>query len=799
LNKIKTFLVSFKVWINPFKGKVSTNMHRDPLRQDFEAPESNPRQTVEGQDQNNPKNPSENQKPRVDPIELSVLPREEITAPPEPGSKKDYFPLIELDFRFHINLPLFQPQKTRIKEGQKVKQGLAKLKIPVIFTRDPFIKVKESFTTNPQVGLILLVSAIALALFGVYGLIYKEILSPYIWSLLAGAVLFFFYSMVYGFTMPFKALDKLEPDNLIPSVKIQQWMLFFAIIISLISVFLLDNHAGDQPFWDIFSLWVISLLLCVLAYLPKIHFHQPRLAIKSTLKSSFPIIIVLAVGIILRFYQLGSVPYIMENDEGMVGIKAVSVLTGELKSMFETFGGYGTLHFFIMAIPVKLFGQTLFSIRLMTAIYGVISLFMIYLLAEKMFDRRVALVSTALLAVSHLHIQFSRVSPSASSLDPMLTTLALLLIFKGFQTRRSFDWACSGLVIGLGLYFYVGARVMFFIVAGFLILSVVFQRKSLWDNRKNIGVLVLVLLITAAPMILWAINHPDVFNARVNQVGIFQNGWVEANIAKTGDSIPKILLLQLRDSFLMFFYSHPEWFYQALVPALGPITAIAFAFGLLVCMTKVRESRYSLIFSWFWVTLITGQVLQVDPQPAAYRTLGIMPAVCMIAAIALVRIADGIFAQWPKIQKFAPVTLITMILILEGGWNVWNYFGVWGQEYAYGDSISRMQSLIGEYVGKQPEGTQVYIASSSSYWVAGSQTFDYQRKSTPFGEVDLPMADLIPYLHLNHKAVFIIPPDRGTEISVLKQAFPKGRMVPKYLGSSLYFTAFEVDTGYPSY
>lgn len=717
--------------------------------------------------------------------------------PSLPDRERGYFPLIEIDFRLHINLPLTTNRK-RSRQGIREKDGIIKSVEQYRFSmgqhlRDFHEDTKRYLTENPAAGVFMLITAVLLGSFGVYGMTFKEALEPYTWALLSGSILFLIYSIYYGFSFPYKEAIEQKQEYLISARPLRQWILIFAILWTSVNLIFLNQHPSDEPYWNVFSIWLICILMVISIYLPKNYFRWKKKNWYKIITGNIPVLFIWLVGAFFRFYQLGNIPFIMENDEGMVGVQAINVLNGGMKSMFETFGGYGTLHFFIMAIPVKLFGQTLFSIRILTAIYGCITLVLIYLLAKEMFDQRVALISTALLSIAHLHLQFSRVSPSASSLDPMLTTLSMLFIYRGIRSKHAVDWAFAGLVIGLGLYFYVGARVMIFIVFGFLALSLLFNRSSLRENWKNIGIMLLVFLITAAPMILWAFNHPDCFNARVSQVGIFQNGWVSQHIAETGDSILQTLWIQLLASLSMLFYSHPGWFYQANIPTLGPLTGLCLAFGLLICVLKIHELRYSLLFSWFWVTLIMGQVLQVDPQPSGYRTLGILPAVCILAAVVLVRIIEGFVGQGIKHRKVLQTILLSLILVGEGYWNVWNYFGVWAQQFQYGDPLSQMQSLMGTYLGHQPEGTRVYITASSSYWVDGSQSFDYQRKTTNYHMIDLPMEKIIPYLHLSDRTVFIFTPDRMNEIEILKQAFPGGQASSHYLGTNEYFKTYVLD------
>lgn len=632
--------------------------------------------------------------------------------------------------------------------------------------------------------------ALILACLGQFDLFTKESLAPGIWYLLGGGTLFTLSTLVYGYIAPASEPHAEVSKYLISSPQIRWRLVFVSVLIAVANLLMLNSRQAGQSHWDLFGLWIVSIFLLLLAFFPQSHSIHLPIQLSKSWKKLLPLAVILAAGFILRFYQLGGIPAVMENDEGIVGVQALKVLSGNLNNMFQTFGGYGTLHFFLMSIPVNFLGRTLLAIRFDTALYGWLSLPLIYLLSRKMFNYKVALVSTALLAAAHLAIQFSRVSPTASSLDPLLSTLSFLLLYQALHSRRPLDWALTGVVMGLGLYFYVGARVITLILAGFLILMLIFNRNILRGNWRNILVLAASYLVTAFPMLLWAAQNPDAFNARMNQVGILQNGWLAAEMGRQGVSVLAILWQQFVESFLIFFYSHPDWFYGALVPALGPLTGAAFLFGLMASLPKLKQPRFALLNSWFWVTLITGQVLAVDPAPNAYRTLGLIPAVCIFAAVALVGLSDRLFAWLPKIGKIAPAVFLSIILLLEAGWNTWNYFDIWALQNRYSDTNSQLASFVGSYLGQQSPGTIAYIAATPPFRAKGWSSIEYLRNSIYYEDVEQPFVEVVADLELGQHTLFILPTERRDELAVLQKALPGGRVINKYLGNQLYFIAY---------
>ena len=100
----------------------------------------------------------------------------------------------------------------------------------------------------------------------------------------------------------------------------------------------------------------------------------------------------------------------------------------------------------------------------------------------------------------------------------------------------------AGLVLGLSIFFYTAPAAPL-LVAGLcrpcLAAEAGSPQRTRFVRRPKAGslaLLVVAFLVTAGPMLSFAATHPDEWNARVNQVGILQSGWLEREPGMTGKS-----------------------------------------------------------------------------------------------------------------------------------------------------------------------------------------------------------------------------------------------------------------------
>jgi len=105
------------------------------------------------------------------------------------------------------------------------------------------------------------------------------------------------------------------------------------------------------------------------------------------------LLIVVLLGAVLRFYKLGEVPSGVYVDEAALGYNAFSIARtgldeyGHFMPIFlRSFSAYSSpLYVYISAIPVSIFGLSAYSIRLLSAVSGVLNIVVIYLIVNKLF------------------------------------------------------------------------------------------------------------------------------------------------------------------------------------------------------------------------------------------------------------------------------------------------------------------------------------------------------------------------------------------------------------------------------
>jgi 4-amino-4-deoxy-L-arabinose transferase-like glycosyltransferase len=566
-----------------------------------------------------------------------------------------------------------------------------------------------------------------------------------------------------------------------------------ALQMTALAVGLYWNRPEDSSHADIFSLWAAGMAAYLLAFWPASSRPAWTSFVRSNWKRLIPIILIFILAAGLRFYQLGELPPVMENDEGIVGMRVLEVISGERRNMFDVYGGYGSMYFFLQSLPVRFLGQNMLALRVVTALAGTLAIPLAAWSAWRFFGYRVALAASVLLAASHLHVHFSRVSPTAGSFDPLFASALALLLYEALTSRRPHLWAAAGVLMGLALHFYVGARALPAIVLAVLGLLLILRREYLRGQARGLLVMTGALAVSAGPLLSWAMRNPDGFNQRINQVGILQNGWLLHQITSGHQTVFEALAGQLGNALLIFNYHPAGWFYQASVPAMGFTGGLLLWFGLILGLTRLRRLPFLLVSAWFWVTLFTGQVLMVDPPPNAYRTLGLMPAVCMLAAAAGEAFCGEVGRLLPGGGRKAAAALLAALVLMEGGWNIYYYFGVWNGAGTYGDENTRRASLMGSFLGSQNADMEVMIAGDEEFKPDGWRALNFLRGGTEYIIVEAPLAESVPALRPSPAALVLAPESMRAELEQLKALYPAGVATPHWLEGKFYFWSYELN------
>lgn len=236
------------------------------------------------------------------------------------------------------------------------------------------------------------------------------------------------------------------------------------------------------------------------------------------------LLIIIFIAIFLRFYNLGNIPAGIHPDEESHGYNAFSLVeTGKdrygesFPILFRSFGSYQPpLYTYLATVPVKIMGNTIFSIRSVSAVAGVFLVLITYLISLRIFNPRyrnhLALISALVVAISPWSIFFSRLT-AEGSLGVTVFALSILLFVFSLQKIIYFPIAC--LILGLSTHAYYSERIISILFLPVFVFA--FRDYLLKAKRSWILIGFLLFVITMIPHLMIATS--GALTRRLVQVG----------------------------------------------------------------------------------------------------------------------------------------------------------------------------------------------------------------------------------------------------------------------------------------
>ena len=227
--------------------------------------------------------------------------------------------------------------------------------------------------------------------------------------------------------------------------------------------------------------------------------------------------------------MLGQNPPSLNWDETSIGYNAYSILkTGKdeygtsFPIEFRSFDDYKPpVYIYLDVVPVAIFGLTEFAVRFPSALFGFLSVIVMFYLVKKLFDKEdhrlgliAALFSAFFLSISPWHLQFSRAAYEGN-VGLFFLLLAFYLFTKGLESR----WylVLSSISFVICLYSYHSFRL---VVPIFLLVLITLFIKRLLVYKKQLIISALIIFIFSLPIYIGFLN-PEGSKARLSMVSIF--------------------------------------------------------------------------------------------------------------------------------------------------------------------------------------------------------------------------------------------------------------------------------------
>ena len=482
------------------------------------------------------------------------------------------------------------------------------------------------------------------------------------------------------------------------------------------------------------------------------------------------------VALLFRLVKVDEIPHVLTGDEASMGREALRVLSGELGNPFILgWFSHPTLYYYILALPLKLLGQTTLALRLFSPFVGAVSVVATYFFARRAWGRPVALASAILLAGYHFHIHYSRLAIN-NIWDPLFATLVLGLLWRGWETRDRRPYLLAGLALGVSQYFYTGTRLLLVLVGALLLTWLLTRRQQLWEQRANLAAALLVVLAIGLPLALVSIQHPDDYMARINQSGIIQSGWLEREMAMTGRSALDLFGEQLWRSALAFNYTlDPTFWYRPAIPLLRFWPSIFFVLGLGIAMIGVKKTPNYILLLWIGATILFAGALLENP-PSSQRYVIAAPAACMLVALALNDLGRRIRSLLGG-RRDVWLAGVLSVAVLFSFNDLRFYFYDYTPRSDLGGLNTEVAQRASEYLVDLGPEWQIYFFGFPRMGIGrehGFPSVSFLAPDIDAYDVTEGMTDPSQLPDLQFPAVFVFLPERAYELNVVRDAFPSG-------------------------
>jgi 4-amino-4-deoxy-L-arabinose transferase-like glycosyltransferase len=209
-------------------------------------------------------------------------------------------------------------------------------------------------------------------------------------------------------------------------------------------------------------------------------FKTPRLGrIMQFLKNHSAIIAILIGAAVLRLYKIADYMTFL-GDEGRDVLVVKHILQGDLTFLGPraSAGDFflGPIYYYMMAPFLWIWRYDPVGPAVMVAIFGIVTVFLVYLITMRFFDKTAGVAAAALYAVSSLVIVYSRSSWNPNVM-PFFTLVTLYLLYLAAKKENKKYFIGVGILLGIILQLHYLGTFVAVIIALFTFLSA-FLKKS---------------------------------------------------------------------------------------------------------------------------------------------------------------------------------------------------------------------------------------------------------------------------------------------------------------------------------
>lgn len=333
------------------------------------------------------------------------------------------------------------------------------------------------------------------------------------------------------------------------------------------------------------------------------------------------VLLIIVLALVLRLISLNQSLWL---DEGTSAILARDNTLVSIIKDFAPGDFHPPLYYLLLNLWSRVFGHSEVALRGLSVLTGLGTIGLVYLIGEKLFNKKTGYIAALLLAISPLHIYYSQEARmySLQTLFVAASFYFFVMLLKKEKPGYWIGFAISIALIGMTDYLPL------LILPVFWLIGLLEKKDRLWWKKFVVSHLPLLF-----SLIIWYPIFARQLNLGLNVEQGAPIWW--GVLGKT--SLKEIFLVPTK--FILgriSFYN--KTFYAAVI--LG--TGLVYAYFLYLSAKNWRKTKY--IWVWFVVPFIIAAVIGLFvPVFSYFRLLFLIPAFVLLVAYGLVNSKKEIY------------------------------------------------------------------------------------------------------------------------------------------------------------
>jgi Dolichyl-phosphate-mannose-protein mannosyltransferase len=339
-----------------------------------------------------------------------------------------------------------------------------------------------------------------------------------------------------------------------------------------------------------------------------------------------------------RFYHIQLTPAEPFSDHAEKLLDIYDIGQGQTRIFFPRNTGREDFQMYWSLLTSWVFGTGLsfLTLKLGTALNGLLALPFVYLLGKEVASRRVGLLALILTGVGYWPNLIARIG-LRFPLYPMFVAPLMFFLIRGLRRRNRNDFILAGICLGLGLHGYSPFRIVPLLAVVAVVLFILHRQSKgvRWESVIWLAITAVVSLLVFLPLLRYATEHPESFSYRA----LTRLEGIEQPLPGPA---PLVFLSNTWNALRMFNWNNGDIWVHSVPnrPALDVVMAALFLLGVVLLVVRYAQRRHWLdLFLLLSVPiLLLPSILSLafpDENPSLNRTGAAFVPVFLIGAVAL--------------------------------------------------------------------------------------------------------------------------------------------------------------------